>query len=173
MNSNILEFIELEKIEKMEKMEAPMTIKSLELVPAPAPSSKKQTIKILVIDDEQEIFDNIKYILERYAEEKGVIELKMVYAAEGTLGLVKMTNEMFDLAIIDNQMPKLDGIKLVEIIKKSKNINKVPIIFISGIFQKNHVEDVADLGVRLLLTKPFDEAKLLKTVQTALSNTKF
>ena len=72
-------------------------------------------LKVLVVDDEQDIRELIKFYLNKEGFE--VIEAK-----DGEDALEKFDNEYIDLAIIDVMMPKMDGFELVENMKEFKDI---------------------------------------------------
>ena len=70
---------------------------------------------------------------------------------------------MFDILIIDKNMPEMDGI---ECIKKIRSINKeVPIILASGAeIDPNDIE-MSDLNIHLIITKPYNFPEILSALQ--------
>ena len=71
--------------------------------------------RILVVDDEQDIRELLKFYLNKEGYE--VIE-----AANGEEALTIFENEYIDLGIIDVMMPKMDGFELVESMKEFKDV---------------------------------------------------
>ena len=71
--------------------------------------------RVLVVDDEQDIRELLKFYLNKEGYE--VIE-----AANGEEALTIFENEYIDLGIIDVMMPKMDGFELVESMKKTKSV---------------------------------------------------
>ena len=71
--------------------------------------------RVLVVDDEQDIRELLKFYLNKEGYE--VIE-----AANGEEALTIFENEYIDLGIIDVMMPKMDGFELVESMKEFKDV---------------------------------------------------
>lgn len=130
--------------------------------------------KILVIDDEEDIRDVLKDLLELEGYE---IEL----AADGNAGIKRFRESNPDLIIIDVVMPHKDGVAVIKEIRKEHP--SVKIIAISGGGKLNPVNylpeaisttvylaaaDVA--GANLTLTKPFNKEELLNAVRSLRSD---
>lgn len=81
--------------------------------------------KILVIEDEAAIRRVLVKIL---SEENDKYEL--FEAEDGLAGIEKIQKEDFDLVLCDIKMPKMDGVEVLEAIKKIKP--EIPIVMISG-----------------------------------------
>lgn len=114
--------------------------------------------KILVIDDEKNILESIKMVLdyENYQVETSCTGL------DG-LELFKTMNP--DIVLLDVKMPGFDGI---EVLKNLKNINKLSeIIMISGHSGIQEALEAARLGAFDFLEKPISREKLLLTVRNA------
>lgn len=77
--------------------------------------------KILVVEDDSDIREGVRILLE--SEEYEVIE-----AENGVVGL-KLLDETIDLVILDIMMPKLNGLKVCEEIRKTSN---VPVLFLTA-----------------------------------------
>ncbi len=77
-------------------------------------------MKILVADDEKEVVD----ILKEYLEEKG-LSADVAFDGKETLNLIKTNN--YDIAFIDENMPELSGLEIVEFIKQN-NLNVKTVI---------------------------------------------
>jgi len=86
---------------------------------------KKQKKKILVADDDADFLGVIQAILE-YAG------FTTDTAKDGEEALKAIKKWKYDLLILDAVMPKIDGIKLFGMIRRSKMYSKVPVLFISG-----------------------------------------
>jgi CheY-like chemotaxis protein len=139
----------------------------------PPQKSEQAYFKFLVIDDNIGIYESIKIYLEEYASEKDNCSIRVVHAEDGSMALNKISNERFDLFIIDNQLPKTEGLELIQILKQSSQTRKTPIIFISGIMEKGHVTQAATLGVKHILIKPIIGTKLIETIRASLSPVAF
>ncbi|MHA1277020.1 MAG: response regulator [Candidatus Helarchaeota archaeon] len=108
--------------------------------------------KILVVDDEIEVVNSLKMILEH----QGYI---VDTAANGIDALEKLSRDDFDLILTDIRMPAMDGMELCEIIKNHPQLNRIPIILFSGYYET--FESLADY----FLAKPIDAETLLRVIQ--------
>jgi two-component system, sensor histidine kinase and response regulator len=117
--------------------------------------------KILVVEDEQGIRENIQELLEA----KG---FKVRTAANGKLGLQAAIDFMPNLVICDIMMPKMDGFKLLEIVRKTTSIQNIPFIFLTARIDKSDIRRGMELGADDFLTKPFTYKELLNAVETRL-----
>ena len=123
---------------------------------------KNQSLfSILIVDDEQDVLDTIKEALtdERY---KTVCEINSVNA----LKLVK--EEIFDIVITDLMMPEINGMDLVNAIKKSGKDTSV--IVITGNATVNTAIESIQLGVYDYVNKPINHKELQNLVYRASEN---
>lgn len=117
--------------------------------------------KILVIEDEAAIRRVIVKIL---SEENDKYEL--FEAEDGLAGIEKIQKEDFDLVLCDIKMPKMDGVEVLEAIKKIKP--EIPIVMISGHGDLDTAVNTMRLGAFDYISKPPDLNRLLNTVRHAL-----
>ena len=112
--------------------------------------------KILIVDDEQDIVESLKFVLE--------VSGFMCYTAfNGEDGLKLAKEIMPDLIILDVMMPKKDGFQVVK--EYRKNGGKAPVLFLTA---RASVEDRVyglDLGANDYLVKPFSFAELMARVR--------
>ncbi|MFT4780829.1 MAG: two-component system nitrogen regulation response regulator NtrX [Psychroserpens sp.] len=117
--------------------------------------------KILVIEDEAAIRRVLVKIL---SEENDAYE---VYEAEdGLVGIEKIKKEDFDLVLCDIKMPKMDGVEVLEAVKKIKP--EIPMVMISGHGDLDTAVNTMRLGAFDYISKPPDLNRLLNTVRIAL-----
>lgn len=112
--------------------------------------------KILVIDDEIEIFENIKIILKEHT-------IKYANNAEEALKILE--KEHIDLIILDIMLPVMDGIEFLE---KTIYIN-IPTIAVSGIDDTFIRQKCYKLGIMNFITKPFENNELRAIVEGILN----
>ena len=126
---------------------------------------KNEGPQILVIDDEPDVTDLLKYSLEL----KGY----SVHALNNPIEFVSKVRDLSpDLIILDVMMPELDGMQLCQIIRSDPIIKSTPIIFLSA---RSEVEDRVkglEHGADDYLTKPFSTEELLLRVEGLLRRTK-
>ncbi|GAA4896963.1 sigma-54 dependent transcriptional regulator [Flaviramulus aquimarinus] len=117
--------------------------------------------KILVIEDEAAIRRVLVKIL---SEENDTY--KVDEAEDGLLGIEKIKSEDFDLILCDIKMPKMDGVEVLEAVKKIKP--EIPIVMISGHGDLDTAVNTMRLGAFDYISKPPDLNRLLNTVRNAL-----
>ncbi|GAA4976869.1 sigma-54 dependent transcriptional regulator [Algibacter aquimarinus] len=117
--------------------------------------------KILVVEDEAAIRRVLVKIL---SEENDTY--KVDEAEDGLAGIEKIKNDDFDLILCDIKMPKMDGVEVLEAVKKIKP--EVPIVMISGHGDLDTAVNTMRLGAFDYISKPPDLNRLLNTVRNAL-----
>ena len=117
--------------------------------------------KILVIEDEAAIRRVLVKILSEENEAYKVDE-----AEDGLIGIEKIRNDDFDLILCDIKMPKMDGVEVLEAVKKIKP--ETPIVMISGHGDLDTAVNTMRLGAFDYISKPPDLNRLLNTVRNAL-----
>lgn len=117
--------------------------------------------KILVIEDEAAIRRVLVKILSEENDKYQVGE-----AEDGLEGIEKIKNDDFDLVLCDIKMPKMDGVEVLEAVKKIKP--ETPIVMISGHGDLDTAVNTMRLGAFDYISKPPDLNRLLNTVRNAL-----
>ena len=117
--------------------------------------------KILIIEDEAPIRRVLNKILSEESETYLVQE-----AEDGLQGIELVKNEDFDLILCDIKMPKMDGVEVLEAIKKIKP--EIPMVMISGHGDLETAVNTMRLGAFDYISKPPDLNRLLNTVRNAL-----
>ncbi|MFL9830759.1 sigma-54 dependent transcriptional regulator [Flavobacterium sp. ST-87] len=117
--------------------------------------------KILIIEDEAAIRRVLTKILSEENESYQVEE-----AEDGVSGCEKIKNNDYDLVLCDIKMPKMDGVELLEEVKKIKS--EIPIVMISGHGDMETAINAMRLGAFDYISKPPDLNRLLNTVRNAL-----
>jgi DNA-binding NtrC family response regulator len=117
--------------------------------------------KILIIEDEAAI----RRVLTRILSEENE-SYKVEEAEDGLQGLEKVKNEEYDLILCDIKMPKMDGVEVLEAVKKIKP--EIPMVMISGHGDLETAINTMRLGAFDYISKPPDLNRLLNTVRNAL-----
>ena len=117
--------------------------------------------RILIIEDEAAIRRVLVKILSEENEAYEVIE-----AEDGLVGIELIKKEDFDLILCDIKMPKMDGVEVLEAVKKFKA--EIPIVMISGHGDLDTAVNTMRLGAFDYISKPPDLNRLLNTVRIAL-----
>jgi DNA-binding LytR/AlgR family response regulator len=121
---------------------------------------ENKRIKILVIDDEKDLLENIETIL----SEEGY---EVVTAFDGLDGIKKFIREKPDLIICDVLMPNMDG---YEVLDKISNISlkPIPFIYLTAKIESADLRKGMNKGADDYIFKPFETDDLLKTINVRL-----
>jgi len=118
-------------------------------------------LRVLVVDDEPDIRDVLKIILE--AEKYEVIE-----AENGEEAIKIITQKTPDLVLLDYKMPKMDGREVCRRIKKDILLRHLPIIMVTGKGEITDKVDGIDAGADDYIVKPFEPEELLAHIKMIL-----
>ena len=117
--------------------------------------------RILIIEDEASIRRVLTKILSEESDSYIVED-----AEDGIQGLEKIKNNDYDLVLCDIKMPKMDGVEVLEAVKKIKP--EIPMVMISGHGDMETAIQTMRLGAFDYISKPPDLNRLLNTVRNAL-----
>ncbi len=114
--------------------------------------------KILIIEDEKNIRDTIKEILE-------LNEYKIATAENGLIGVAKALQFKPDLIICDVMMPEMDGFETLQNIQSINEISNTPFIFLTAKTETRDFREGMNLGADDFLNKPFKTLELLDVIK--------
>lgn len=117
--------------------------------------------KILVIEDNTDIRENIAEILE-------LDGYTVLQAANGKEGIKAAIAEIPELIICDIMMPELDGYGVLHILARKPELANTPFIFLTAKAERADIRKGMTLGADDYLTKPFDDTELLDAVQARM-----
>ncbi|OIP48667.1 MAG: hypothetical protein AUK46_00810 [Flavobacteriaceae bacterium CG2_30_31_66] len=126
---------------------------------------KKQITTILIVEDNLEIQESLKEILEQESYE-------VIQAFDGEDGLKKASTEMPDLIISDIMMPKMDGIELSKKIKNNGITSHIPIIILTAKTAEKDKMEGFETGADEYIIKPYNEDILKNRIKNLLKNRK-
>jgi len=118
--------------------------------------------RILIVEDSPTMRQLLVFALKRLKE------VEIVEAQDGMDGLRKVSSDHFDLALIDINMPVMDGLKLISLIRGEDNLKSMPIIVITTEGANEDRERALALGANEYLTKPIQANKVLRVAQGLL-----
>jgi len=127
---------------------------------SPVSQSVGTAQKILIVDDDYEIIDSIRYALEGAG-------YQVVIARDGNQGLALAERENPDLMILDMMMPKRSGFLVLEKLRRLRE-TPLPVIMITGNEGSRHKAYAELLGVNDYIRKPFAMDRLLGAVENLL-----
>src|SRR5437867_2891053 len=118
--------------------------------------------RMLIVDDNQ---TNRRILREMLAAE-GINVDEVSTAAEG---LEQLRRVRYDLAILDVQMPDMDGFQLATAVRGDKKIKRQNLLMLTSAGQRGDGERCRELGIRGYLTKPISRSDLLEALGTVLA----
>ncbi|MGK2905686.1 MAG: response regulator [Desulfuromonadales bacterium] len=119
--------------------------------------------KVLVVEDSPIMRQLIVFALKR------IPGFRIVEASDGVDGLKKLSAEKFDLILTDINMPIMDGLKLVSMVRNDPNYRDTPIIVITTEGATADRERALVLGADEYITKPIQTMKILETVKKLMN----
>jgi len=118
--------------------------------------------RILIVEDSPTMRQLLVFALKRLKD------IDIVEAQDGMDGLRKVSSDHFDLALIDINMPVMDGLKLISLIRGDDSLRQMPIIVITTEGAKEDRERAIALGANEYLAKPIQANKVLRIAQSLL-----
>jgi DNA-binding response OmpR family regulator len=133
--------------------------------PSPVSSArlekKTKTGKILVIDDEAEITE----IIEKFLKDAGY---QVLAENSSVMGIERAKSFKPDLILLDIMMPFMDGYEVCEELKKNKETENIPVIFLTGKDARSDEGKSFKAGGDMFIKKPFNCERLLEIVRIVL-----
>lgn len=117
----------------------------------------------LVVEDSPTMRQLICFALSR------IKELEVVEADDGVSGLKRLQTGRFDIVLADINMPVMDGLKLVSLIRKNDNHKDVPIVIITTEGGEEDRKRALALGATAYITKPIQAPQVISKVKELLS----
>jgi DNA-binding response OmpR family regulator len=119
---------------------------------------------ILLVEDDE-------FLAELYATKLNLEGFEVSLAVDGEKGL-KMAKEVKpDLILLDIILPKMDGFEVLKAIKQDKTIEKIPVILLTNLSQKDEVKKGLDLGATDYLIKAhFMPSEVVKKIKQTIDS---
>jgi two-component system, OmpR family, alkaline phosphatase synthesis response regulator PhoP len=117
--------------------------------------------KILVVDDEEDILELVRYNLSREG-------YKILCATSGEEGLTIARAEIPDLIVLDLMLPGVDGLDVTRRLKADEAARKIPIVMLTAKGEESDIVTGLELGAEDYVTKPFSPKVLVARVKAVL-----
>jgi two-component system phosphate regulon response regulator PhoB len=117
--------------------------------------------RILVVDDEEDILELVRFHLAREG-------YQLTLAATGEEALKKAKLETFDLIVLDLMLPGLDGLEVAKALKADARTKGVPIVMLTAKGEDADVVSGLEIGADDYITKPFSPRVLTARVKAVL-----
>lgn len=118
-----------------------------------------ETYNFLVVDDSPTMRQLITFALKR------IHNCQITEANDGVDALKKLSGNKFNLILLDINMPLMDGLKLLSILRGNPTYNDVPIVIITTEGADADREKAMKLGANAYIAKPIQTNELLKVVR--------
>lgn len=128
---------------------------------APAWQSENRTPRILIVDDDFEVAEPVKYALED-------LGYTVTHVSDGNQGVASIDVVRPDLMVLDMMMPGRSGFLVLEHLRRTKNAY-VRVIMVTGNDGERHQAYARMLGADDYIHKPFAMERLTETVKRLLS----
>lgn len=125
-----------------------------------------QQLKVLIVDDTS----TSRMLIRDGLEQLGFRNI--IFAADGEQALKMMMSTPAHLVISDFNMPKLDGLQLLQAIRNYKPTANVPFIMLTGKGDASVLTKGKTLGLNNYLTKPIDMGALKKAIESVVGRLK-
>ena len=116
--------------------------------------------RILVVDDEEDILELVRYNLAREG-------YHVAGALSGEDALRKARSQAFDLIVLDLMLPGIDGLEVTKILKANEKTRHIPIVMLTAKGEEADIVTGLELGADDYITKPFSPRVLIARVRTA------
>lgn len=116
---------------------------------------------ILVVDDEEDILELVRYHLDR----EGYL---VTCAATGEEALKKARSTSLDLLVLDLMLPGMDGLEVARRLKGESNTRDLPIVMLTAKGEESDVVTGLELGADDYVTKPFSPRVLIARIKAVL-----
>ena len=123
--------------------------------------------KILVVDDDDMNLKMAEFILK-----KDMKNVEVFLADSGMKAIDALQREKVDLVLLDFQMPVMNGLKTLEIIRKREDMKDIKVIFLTAASDRDTVMKAGMMGVADYIKKPFMPKDLIDRVSQALAEKK-
>ncbi len=119
---------------------------------------------ILVVEDSPTMRQLITFAMKR------IPNSRVIEATDGVDALKKLSSEKIDLILADINMPVMDGLKLVSLVRSNSSYEKIPIIIITTEGAKEDRERALAIGANAYLSKPIQTQELIKIVNSFIGS---
>ena len=121
-----------------------------------------KSMKVLVVDDSK----TLRRILIRELNSIGITNISE--AGDGNEAVERLRVESFDLMLLDMEMPELDGLGVLKVVKSTPELSYLPVIIVSSAEDFDRIVECIQVGAEDYLPKPFNAVLLRARVFSSL-----
>ena len=130
--------------------------------PETAEPADQESRRILVVDDDPQNRD----LLTRRLERQG---FEVETSRDGLEGLRRIEAEDFDLVMLDVMMPGMNGLEVLERVRRTRSMSELPVILATALAETEDAVEGLERGANDYVTKPFDFPMVVARVRTQLA----
>jgi two-component system chemotaxis response regulator CheY len=120
--------------------------------------------RVLIVEDSPTMRQLLVFALRRLRD------VEIVEAQDGMDGLRKISSDHYDIALIDINMPVMDGLKLIRLIRDEETLKQIPIVVVTTEGADEDRDRALALGANEYLTKPIQANRVLAVVKDLLKD---
>ncbi len=132
-----------------------------QLEEAPMPQEQVPAIRnpvVMVVDDSV----TVRKVTSRLLEREGY---DVITAKDGVDAMMTLQDQVPDIMLLDIEMPRMDGFEVAKNVRSSSDLQQLPIIMITSRTGEKHRQRGLESGANLYMGKPYQEEKLLESIQ--------
>jgi len=118
---------------------------------------------VLAVDDENDVLIIIKTSLETEG-------YRVLSASNGADALELAKKNSPDVILLDLMMPEMDGFEVLAHLKEDEETRLIPVVVLTGISEREKIQQALDRGVEYYIVKPFEHYELVSKVHTVLND---
>lgn len=119
--------------------------------------------KALIIEDNEDNMVLITFILESNAYE-------VIQATTGKEGLEALTTMLPDFILLDIQLPDIDGLQVLKILRKNENYNQIKVIAVTSYAMAGDREKMLAAGCNGYIEKPIDPERIIDQIKKVIES---
>lgn len=112
---------------------------------------------VLIVDDSAVTLRSVKSLLDK--------KYRISVATSGEMAIKAMQRSLPDLVLLDYEMPGCDGKQTLEMIRSDETMKDIPVMFLTGVADKQHIASVLQLNPVGYMLKPPEKEKLLSAIE--------
>ncbi|MBP7653613.1 response regulator [Candidatus Dependentiae bacterium] len=116
---------------------------------------------VLLVDNDKPITEMLKIRLEN-------MNFNIVEAGDGLAAISEIRKNIFSLVILDLDMPGLNGMDVLRIIKSDSKLESVKVIILSGVLDEDIKKTAFELGCSAFISKPFRASQIIEKINEIL-----
>ena len=129
-------------------------------------------MNILIVDDNQVVRHLLNNTVKGYCKLQKCSDFNIFEAQDGIFAMEMMESKKIDLVLLDCNMPRMNGEKVVESIRLNDNWQRTRIVIATALGTEENVLKMIKKGANGYIVKPFNQRTVFKTLDAIMTNIK-